>query len=138
MSRKACLCSSGLDYSVCCRIYHKQEQIADPEALMRSRYSAYALGLSDYIIATTHPQHKDFSSDTQSWAKQLQIFMQQTYFYGLQVLAMQQVSPQQAHVIFKAFLSQGQVDVSFQEKSLFIFEKGRWLYQEALEIKAIS
>lgn len=50
-----CPCSSKHLYSDCCQPYHiniKYPNIA--EQLMRSRYSAYAFNLTDYIIRTWH------------------------------------------------------------------------------------
>jgi SEC-C motif domain protein len=50
-----------LGYADCCGALHQrfaQGQgltAATPEALMRSRYSAYALGLIDYLLASWHP-----------------------------------------------------------------------------------
>jgi len=38
----------------CCGRYHHGADVPTPEALMRSRYSAFALGLSDYLLATWH------------------------------------------------------------------------------------
>ena len=58
-----CPCRSEEDdppaYAACCQPWH--EGLAQgvhaptPEALMRSRYSAYAVGLIDYLLATWHP-----------------------------------------------------------------------------------
>jgi SEC-C motif-containing protein len=56
-----CPCDSGLTYGDCCGPHHQSFERGDgpgaptPEALMRSRYSAYALGLIDYLLATWHP-----------------------------------------------------------------------------------
>lgn len=48
------ICPCGLqDYSDCCALYHTGERIPPtPEALMRSRYAAYALANIDYIKKT--------------------------------------------------------------------------------------
>ena len=55
----ACPCDSGLAYSDCCGPWHAgmtlELHAPTPEALMRSRYSAYALGLIEYLLATWHP-----------------------------------------------------------------------------------
>lgn len=51
-----CPCKSRENYSVCCQPFHLGR--AKPETavqLMRSRYSAYFFRLSDYLVATTHP-----------------------------------------------------------------------------------
>ena len=47
-----CPCGSDLDYAACCGRYHAGEAAPTAEALMRSRYAAYALGNLDYIEAT--------------------------------------------------------------------------------------
>jgi SEC-C motif-containing protein len=54
-----CPCGSGLDLTDCCGRWHaglaQGQHAPTPEALMRSRYSAYVLGLIDYLLATWHP-----------------------------------------------------------------------------------
>ena len=50
-----CPCGTGRTYALCCGRYHTGEAAPDAEALMRSRYSAYVLGLIDYLVATTLP-----------------------------------------------------------------------------------
>ena len=50
-----CPCGSPLALDECCGRYHQGAAAPDPEALMRSRYSAFALGLNTYLLATWHP-----------------------------------------------------------------------------------
>lgn len=51
-----CPCCSGMQYNLCCQPYLSGDAIPDtPEALMRSRYTAWALHDVDYLIATWHP-----------------------------------------------------------------------------------
>ncbi len=53
-----CPCHSGLRYRDCCRPYHEGERPAPtPEALMRSRYAAFALGLDAYLDRTLVRDH---------------------------------------------------------------------------------
>ncbi len=53
-----CPCGSEKPYSACCGQWHAglqanpQRHAPTPEALMRSRYSAYVLALGDYLLAT--------------------------------------------------------------------------------------
>jgi len=47
-----CPCGSGRVLAACCGRYHAGEPAPTAEALMRSRYAAYALGRLDYIAAT--------------------------------------------------------------------------------------
>ncbi len=56
-----CPCESGKPYSQCCEVYHLGAPAPTAEALMRSRYSAYALAhdnpaLEEYLLNTWHPQ----------------------------------------------------------------------------------
>jgi SEC-C motif-containing protein len=57
--KAACPCDSSKTYADCCSPWHTgltQGVFAPtPEALMRSRYSAYVLGMIDYLLATWHP-----------------------------------------------------------------------------------
>ncbi len=59
MKKHDCPCGNGQDYSDCCGVWHAGFKSGihapTPEALMRSRYSAYVLGLIDYLMATWHP-----------------------------------------------------------------------------------
>jgi SEC-C motif-containing protein len=54
-----CPCGSEEPYTACCQRWHSgfEEGVfaPTPEALMRSRYSAYSIGLIDYLLATWHP-----------------------------------------------------------------------------------
>jgi SEC-C motif-containing protein len=53
-----CPCGSGKTYGQCCGVWHqgfdKGVHADTPEALMRSRYSAYVLKNGEYIMATWH------------------------------------------------------------------------------------
>ena len=53
---------------------------------MRSRYSAYALGLLDYVMATTHPDGDRYDADTTAWRRGLQQFSELTSFDDLHIL----------------------------------------------------
>lgn len=54
-----CPCGSDQRYDACCGPWHDGlaagVHAPTPEALMRSRYSAYVGGLIDYLLATWHP-----------------------------------------------------------------------------------
>ncbi|XP_057853001.2 uncharacterized protein LOC131063222 isoform X1 [Cryptomeria japonica] len=60
-----CPCGGGrlnLEYEKCCKPFH--DGIAtEPDALtlMKARFTAYANGVVDYIVKTTHPQNPDYS-----------------------------------------------------------------------------
>ena len=53
MGRMKCPCGSNKVYSQCCGRYIEGHELAPtPEALMRSRYSAFALGQREYLAKT--------------------------------------------------------------------------------------
>ena len=63
-----CPCESGKPYSQCCEVYHLGTPAPTAEALMRSRYSAYALAnqnpvLLEYLLQTWHPDTRPQSLD---------------------------------------------------------------------------
>lgn len=104
---------------------------------MRSRYAAYALGLADYLIETTHPDHPAYESDFKSWKIDLINFSRGTSFHGLKILEFVD-GDETASVSFSAYLQQNGHDSTFSEKSTFIKQDGRWLYQagELAEVPA--
>lgn len=126
--QQSCPCNSDKPYAKCCEPFHKGKSPQTAEELMRSRYSAYALGLSRYIIRTTHPASPQYKSNAAHWEKQIDEFCSQTQFKKLEVLQVQETEPI-ATVVFIAHLSQNGKDLSFQEKSYFEKVKGQWLYR---------
>ncbi len=55
----SCLCGSGQTYILCCQpAIDGSRPAVTAESLMRSRYCAYALGEVDYLITTTHIDHR--------------------------------------------------------------------------------
>ena len=51
-----CPCESGLIYEECCSALHAGCVFAETAVqLMRSRYSAFALGNADYLVNSWHP-----------------------------------------------------------------------------------
>ncbi len=100
-------------YAVCCEPFHKGEMAETCETLMRSRFSAFVLGLTDYVKVTWHkstcPDDLALQADSQ-WLK-------------LDVL-----QASKKHVHFRAYYKEE--DGTFKvldEASDFVFE-GRWQY----------
>lgn len=91
---------------------------------MRSRYSAFALGLADYSMATTHPNNTDYTEDKENWKQSILDFSQNTQFVGLKILGFID-GDVEAFVTFEARLDSG----TLREKSRFLKEDGRWLYE---------
>jgi SEC-C motif-containing protein len=128
-SEQPCPCHSGKCYGDCCQKYHLGALPENALVLMRSRYSAYALGLSEYIIETTHPESPLRVSDRRQWLDKIGLFSKQTSFDGLDILDTQLSDPV-SFVTFVAHLSMGGTDKSFTEKSRFLKVEGAWRYLE--------
>jgi SEC-C motif domain protein len=126
-----CPCHSEKTYVTCCEIYHKGKNPPSALMLMRSRYSAYALGIVDYIIATTHPSHPDNALPLQKRKKEIATFCRHTRFQGLEISDFQEKG-NHATVKFKAILFQNGSEKSFIEESLFERVGDKWLYKGVL------
>ena len=95
---------------------------------MRSRYAAYAKGLVDYLMDTTHPDSPHHGADREQWAKELDNFCRLTRFEGLTILDAPPHEGDAGTVTFRAGLSHEGRDTSFTERSTFLRVDGRWLY----------
>ncbi len=89
---------------------------------MRSRYSAYALGLIEYIIRTTHPKSPYFEKNRKKWEQAISAFCHTTQFLKLDIVG---VGEDWVH--FVAQLQQRDPLV-LEEKSHFEKIDGQWLY----------
>ena len=113
-----CPCSAT-DYTACCGRYHGGASAPDAESLMRSRYSAYMLGLEAYLLATWHhttrPAALDLAVDNAKWL-------------GLEV---KKHTPESADRATVEFVARYKVDGRahrLHEISHFVREEGRWFY----------
>lgn len=72
MNNNTCPCGSAQNYSDCCgKIHSGREAAQDAEALMRARYSAFALQNIDFIYNTFHPTTRRFQNKKEiaTWAQ---------------------------------------------------------------------
>src|SRR5687768_4399445 len=82
-----CPCHSGLRYAACCGPFHRGMQEAPtPEALMRSRYAAFALGLGEYLVRTLASTHPDRALPPDQLARDLSRARQSQRFTGLRIV----------------------------------------------------
>ena len=118
MTNVSCPCGSDFALKQCCGRYHQGELAPTPESLMRSRYSAFALGLSDYLLATWHPSSrpKELVLDTDAeWKKLL-------------IINAEPASGESGQVHFQAYFRERQQWHVLEETSHFSCAEGRWLY----------
>ena len=119
-ARAACPCDSGQPYADCCQPWHvgmrQGVHAPTPEALMRSRYSAYVLGLIDYLLATWHPSTSPGELE-----------LPPVKWLGLEVR--NAAAAGDAGVVeFVARCRDGGRAQRMHETSRFIREQGRWYY----------
>ena len=99
---------------------------------MRSRYTAYAMGLVDYVMDTTAAGSPHRVSDRAAWAADLLPFCEQTRFAGLSIVEAPAPQGDEAFVTFRAELYAGGRDASFTERSRFVREGERWMYDQGV------
>lgn len=123
---KNCFCGSNKEYSACCGLYIEGKKHAPtPEALMRSRYSAFTQGNMDYIVATMRGKAgKDFdAASAKTWANESE-------WLGL-TIAQAPPIPEGDTKGFVEFIARYRLkgqEQQIHELSEFQLENGRWYY----------
>ena len=126
-----CPCHSNIPYQECCKPFHEGKNYSNSLQLMRSRYSAYALALAEYIIKTTHHKHADAKIPHAERLKKIQDFCSHTNFNDLEIIEFIDGNDQ-SYVTFRAVLDQDGNDITFTEKSLFKKENDIWKYHSGV------
>jgi len=110
--------TEGKRYTECCKPFHEGAPAKTPEQLMRSRFSGFVLGLTNYIRETWHsgtrPADLSLSPD-ENWLK----------------LDIIKASNDQVH--FRAYFKNAESPTGLSvldETSTFIQENNRWFYAE--------
>lgn len=116
-----CPCGSGRAYAACCgRLHAGAEAAPTAEALMRSRYSAYVMGLEPYLLTTWHASTRPASLDLAGEAG--------TKWLGLEIKRRQTLDDSHAVVEFVARYRIAGRGHRLHEISNFVRENGRWFY----------
>lgn len=116
----ACPCGSGALYRACCQPYHDGLPVPTAEALMRSRYSAFALGLEPYLRASWadgHCPEENLIDPLLKWQ-------------SLRIVQCEAGGEQDEHgtVSFVARYKVNGRAHHFEECSRFVREQGQWRY----------
>jgi SEC-C motif domain protein len=117
-----CACGSSRTYAACCGRWHagaQHLQAPDAEALMRSRYAAYVLGLDAYLRETWHPSTRP---------TEMLEFEPAQRWLGLEVRRHLQADADHATVEFVARSKLAGRAARLHETSRFVREAGRWYY----------
>ena len=128
MPPRDCPCFSGARYVACCAPLHGGEREAGtPEALMRSRYAAFALGLGAYLVRTLSAVHADRAHDEAALARELSRAKERQRFLGLAIESARDDGAT-GEVTFRARIFERGRDRSFTERSTCVREGGAWRY----------
>ncbi|MBD1557884.1 YchJ family protein [Vibrio sp. S9_S30] len=123
-----CPCGNPQPYQDCCEIVHlNHAAAAQPEMLMRARYSAHVKGLVDFVVNTYHPskkaneQREDIARSVNSdWCK-------------LDVINTESGShADEGYVEFKAYFNEDNKQYCLGERSRFLRENGVWYYIDGI------
>jgi len=116
-----CPCGSGKKYKECCFRFHKGSNPKNAFELMKSRYSAYAVGEANYIIKTTHKNSPYYEKNKKEWIDSIKEFSKSN-FKKLEIIEFIN-GEKEAFVKFRAYID-GYI---MEEKSRFIKED-KWYY----------
>lgn len=115
-----CYCGSQNTLQECCEPYIKGlKEAPTAQALMRSRYAAYATHHADYLVATTHISTRKHhrKSDILDWAK------------NNQWIKLEVIKATTTTVEFKAYYLDSDLQMQMHhEHSTFKEENGKWFY----------
>jgi len=115
-----CPCGSARGYDDCCGALHRGAPAPTAEALMRSRFSAFALGLREYLLASWHPSTRPGSLDLDA----------DVVWRRLQLVDTVAGGPDDAEGVVEFRASYRDADGAglLHERSRFIRVDGRWVY----------
>ena len=117
-----CPCESSKPYNACCELYHNGLAAPTAEALMRSRYTAFAMGLESYLLQTWHPKTRPARLKLNEDPP--------TKWLGLQVRRTETTSEITATVEFIARYKVAGKAERLHELSQFEYIEGFWYYLE--------
>src|SRR6266576_2878030 len=98
----SCPCGSGAPFASCCEpIISGERESQTAEELMRARYSAFATGAIDFIVASTHARTRP-----EIEIPYITEWSQTSTWRGLQIFDTKLITDDRAYVSFEAQFSQ--------------------------------
>lgn len=121
-----CPCLSGVSYADCCgRLHLGDARAATAEALMRSRYAAFAVADADYLLRTWHPSTRPETLELDPTLRWVRLDIGRTVRGG--------PFDTEGSVEFTAHFRQDGQRGEQHEVSRFARIDGSWLYLDALD-----
>jgi len=123
-----CPCQSGKEYDACCGpIISGNQDAPTAEALMRSRYSAYARGAIDHLTNSLHPEQRhDYDpASVEQWANNAE-------WLKLEIIHTDAGGEQdeQGSVEFIATYREKGITHTHHEQAEFSRLKGKWYFTD--------
>ena len=121
LESKPCPCGSGQVYAACCGLYHQGHKLPQTaQALMRSRYSAFVLRDSEYLLQSWHASTRPEQMSLEPGAR----------WFGLHIIACEAglAEDSEGYVEFKAKFAGNDRLQCLHERSRFLREQERWYY----------
>jgi len=116
----ACPCGLGQPYGECCGPAHRGHAPATAEALMRSRYAAFALDDAAYVLGSWHPATRPASVEPDPRLRWTGLDILETSGGGL--------FDAEGIVEFRAHYRDGGRPGTMRERSRFVRHDGQWVY----------
>ena len=125
---RECPCGSVVAYHSCCGPLHDGQAATTAEALMRSRYSAYATGHLDHVFRTWHPRTRPAG-----------LTLRDVQWLGLEIVRTVNggVEDDTGLVEFRARFRGPEGAALLHEESRFERRAGRWVYVDG-EVGGLS
>jgi SEC-C motif-containing protein len=120
MDGLACPCGLGDDYDSCCGRLHAGGTAPTADLLMRSRFSAFAVGDAGYLLRTWHSSTRPADLRLDPALRWIRLAVLETHEGGLFDTA--------GSVRFRAIYAQDGRRGVLAETSRFLREDGHWAY----------
>jgi SEC-C motif-containing protein len=120
MGGRACPCGLGDDYDVCCGRLHAGAPAPTAEALMRARYSAFAVGDLGYLLGSWHRSSRPAAFSLDPSIEWTRLAVLGTEDGGL----FDDAGTVQFRAVYRRDSQRGVLD----ETSRFVRQDGRWTY----------
>lgn len=130
MSEGACPCGSGRPYVACCGPVHSGEPAVTAEALMRSRFSAFARGDAAPLLASWHPSTRPAALELEP----------ELVWRRLQLVDTVAGGPDDAEGVVEFRASYRGPDGAglLHERSRFVRVDGRWVYLDGEHLPLVE
>lgn len=122
----SCACGSGNEFNTCCEPIIKGAKDAPTAAsLMRARYTAYTTGDIDFIVESTHADHREDMD-----VEEIKAWSEQSEWDSLEIVDTAEGTERDdwGMVEFKANFKLGGQMMSHHENSEFNKVDGKWFF----------